>query len=157
MRVPFQQIDASCTGSVTSIYWINLLKITAGDLLKITPGENDPVSAFAVGFRSGSIAIYRQTSRNVSVFGHFSFCTIKFSWDSAYLNSPEELKPMIGQLTIQPSIGSFLLGPPLLHGKVVIALFWEKRGAYLKCMTMQRASFYTTWNIKRKVALELLM
>ena len=67
LRAPFQQIDASCAGSVTSICWINLLK-------NITPGEDDPAPAFAVGFGTGTIAIYRQTSENVSgVFRHFSF------------------------------------------------------------------------------------
>ena len=66
LRASFQQIDASCAGSVTSICWINLLK-------NITPGEDDPAPAFAVGFGTGTIAIYRQTSENVSVFGHFCF------------------------------------------------------------------------------------
>ena len=71
LRAPFQQIDASCAGSVTSICWINLLK-------NITPGEDDPAPAFAVGFGTGTIAIYRQTLENVSVFCHFSFALIFF-------------------------------------------------------------------------------
>jgi hypothetical protein len=66
LRAPFQKIDASCAGSVTSVCWINLLK-------NVTPGEDDPAFAFAVGFGTGIIAIYRQSSENVSPSGHFSF------------------------------------------------------------------------------------
>ena len=100
LRAPFQQIDASCAGSVTSICWINLLK-------NISPGEDDPAPAFAVGFGTGTIAIYRQTSENVSVFSHFSFALIFFFSLSAYLNSSKTLKPTMGQLRISPSIGTF--------------------------------------------------
>ena len=100
LRAPFQQIDASCAGSVTSVCWINLLK-------NITPGEDDPAPAFAVGFGTGTIAIYRQMSENVSVIRPLFLCTKFFSWLSAYLNSSKTLKPMMGQLRISPSIGTF--------------------------------------------------
>ena len=65
LRAPFQKIDASCAGSVTSVCWINLLK-------NITP-EDDSALAFAIGFGTGTIAIYSQTSKNVSFFSYFSF------------------------------------------------------------------------------------
>lgn len=68
LRAPLQQIDASCAGSVTSVCWISLLK-------NITPGEDDPAPAFAVGFGTGTIAIYRQASENVS-FQLLFLCTI---------------------------------------------------------------------------------
>jgi len=70
LRAPFQQIDASSAGSVTSICWINLLK-------NVTPGEDDPAPAFAVGFGTGIIAIYKQIE-NVSAIGHFSFALLSF-------------------------------------------------------------------------------
>jgi WD40 repeat protein len=100
LRAPFQKIDASCAGSVTSVCWINLLK-------NVTPGEDDPAFAFAVGFGTGIIAIYRQSSENVSPFGHFFFRTNFFSWLSAHSNSSKTLKPMMGQLRISPSTGTF--------------------------------------------------
>ena len=111
LRAPFQQIDASCAGSVTFICWINLLK-------NITPGEDDPAPAFAVGFGTGTIAIYRQTSENVSLWP-LLLCTKFFSWLSPYLNSSKTLKPMMGQLRISPSIGAFwgLLVPGLATRK----------------------------------------
>jgi WD40 repeat protein len=57
LRAPFQKIDASCAGSVTSVCWINLLK-------NVTPGEDDPAFAFAVGIGTGIMAINRQFSES---------------------------------------------------------------------------------------------
>lgn len=71
LRAPFQQIDASCAGSVTSICWVSLQKNT-------TPGEDDPTPAFAAGFGTGIIAIYRQTAENVSILGQFYFALLSF-------------------------------------------------------------------------------
>jgi hypothetical protein len=71
LRGLFQQIDASCAGSVTSICWISLQK-------DITLGEDDPAPAFAVGFGTGTIAIYKQTSENVSAFSRSSFGLLSF-------------------------------------------------------------------------------
>ena len=59
LREPFQKIDASGAGSVTAVCWINLWKNSV-------PGEEDPAPAFAVGFGTGTIAIYKQTPGNVS-------------------------------------------------------------------------------------------
>jgi hypothetical protein len=99
LRASFQHIDASCAGSITSICWINLLK-------NITPGEEDPALAFAVGFGTGTIAIYRQTSENVSDF-FLCTCTTKFFGLIVYLNSSKALKLMMGQLKISLSIDTF--------------------------------------------------
>ena len=52
-----QTIDASFAGSATSLCWINTLKDGTAD-------ENS-LLAFAVGFGTGIIAIYRQSSENV--------------------------------------------------------------------------------------------
>ena len=53
-------IDASFAGSATSLCWINVLKDGTAD-------EN-PLPAFAVGFGTGIIAIYRQSLENVSSY-----------------------------------------------------------------------------------------
>jgi WD40 repeat protein len=59
-RKPLQTIDASFAGSATSLCWINVLKDGTED-------EN-PSPAFAVGFGTGIIAIYRQSLENVRKF-----------------------------------------------------------------------------------------
>ena len=71
LRAPFQRIDASSAGSVTSVCWISLQK-------NITSGEDDPAPAFAVGFGTGTIAIYKQTSESVSASGRYSFTLLIF-------------------------------------------------------------------------------
>jgi WD40 repeat protein len=59
-----QTIDASFAGSVTALCWINVFKDgTAGE----TPSES-PSPAFAVGFGTGIIAIYKQSMENVRRF-----------------------------------------------------------------------------------------
>jgi hypothetical protein len=57
---PLQTIDASFAGSATSLCWINTLKDGTAD-------EN-PSPAFAVGFGTGIIAIYRKSLENVRKF-----------------------------------------------------------------------------------------
>ena len=60
-REPLQTIDATFAGSVTSLCWINVG--TADE----SPSES-PSPAFAVGFGTGIIAIYKQSSENVRNF-----------------------------------------------------------------------------------------
>lgn len=57
---PLQTIDASFAGSATSLCWINVLKDGTAD-------ENHS-PAFAVGFGTGIIAIYRRSIENVRKF-----------------------------------------------------------------------------------------
>lgn len=64
-REPLQTIDASFAGSITSLCWINVLKDGTVD-------EN-PSPAFAVGFGTGLIAIYRQSLENVRKLGSSYF------------------------------------------------------------------------------------
>ena len=52
---------------------------------------------------------------------------------------------------------SMYLFRSLLRGKLLIALFWEMRRAYFKCMTVQQASLYNACITKGKVASKLLM
>jgi len=59
-REPLQKIDASFAGSATSLCWISTSKDGTAD-------EN-PSPAFAVGFGTGIIAIYRQSLETVRKF-----------------------------------------------------------------------------------------
>jgi hypothetical protein len=55
---PLQTIDASFAGSATSLCWVNVLKDG-------TAADESRSPAFAVGFGTGIIAIYRQSLDNV--------------------------------------------------------------------------------------------
>ena len=70
---PLQTIDASFASSATSLYWINVLKYGTTD-------EN-PSPAFAVGFGTGIVAIYRQSLENVrnlkSFLEHDIYCFLQ--------------------------------------------------------------------------------
>jgi WD40 repeat protein len=57
---PLQTIDASFAGSATALCWINVLKDGTAD--------KNTSPAFAVGFGTGIIAIYRQSLDNVRKF-----------------------------------------------------------------------------------------
>jgi hypothetical protein len=56
-RESLQTIEASFAGSVTSLCWI--------DILKDSTADENPSPAFAIGFGTGIIAIYRQSVENV--------------------------------------------------------------------------------------------
>jgi WD40 repeat protein len=58
VRDRLQTIDASFAGPVTSLCWISLYK-------SIAQAREDPAPAFAVGFATGTIGIYRKNSDNV--------------------------------------------------------------------------------------------
>jgi hypothetical protein len=62
-REPLQTIDASSAGSVTSLCWISLKDVAADE----NPSAS-PAAAFAVGFGTGIIAIYKRCQENVKKF-----------------------------------------------------------------------------------------
>ena len=75
---PLQTIDASFAGSATSLCWVNVLKDN-------TAADESRSPAFAVGFGTGIIAIYRQSLDNVrkpiclNVVLTTFFCSISLS------------------------------------------------------------------------------
>jgi hypothetical protein len=57
-------IDASLAGSITSLCWINAFKDGTAD----ESSSECPLPAFAAGFGTGIIAIYKQSLENVRKF-----------------------------------------------------------------------------------------
>ena len=70
---PYQKIDISSAGSVTTVFWVKSHKefcLAKAQAAALKDPSYEKVSAFAVGFRSGVIAIYKQSLANVSVLAN---------------------------------------------------------------------------------------
>jgi hypothetical protein len=71
-REALQTIDASFAGSVTALCWINIFKDgTTGE----NPSES-PSPAFAVGFGTGIIAIYKQSMEVLISLDRDAYCLL---------------------------------------------------------------------------------